>query len=124
PYAPLGQSLGVVGGAREQALLLERAVSAIEPEQVGGAIVGHVEVEPAVAVEVGGDDTQAGPERLRDAGRLGDVREAAATVVAEETSGNGAVSRRAAEVARAHRVEADLVPRDREVEVIGDEQVQ
>src|SRR5206468_998533 len=73
-HAALGQSLGVEGGSREQALLLERAASAVEPELVGGAVVGDVEVEPAVAVEVGGHDAEPGTERLRDAGRLGDVR--------------------------------------------------
>ncbi len=54
----LGEAVGIQRAAGEQGLVAEGAVALVEPQLVGRAVVGHVEVDPAVAVEVGGHRAQ------------------------------------------------------------------
>ena len=90
----------------------------------GGRVVGDVEIEPAIAVVIADRHAQPVAVGSGDAGRLGDVHEAAAPVVAVQPVGHRAIRARAAVVARADRVVADLVVGDREVEVVGDEEIE
>ena len=48
--------------------VLEAAVTPVDPALIGAAVVGHVEVLPAVGVEVGRDDTERGAVLPRDPG--------------------------------------------------------
>ena len=68
-HAGLGLAVGAERGARQQPEVLERAVLLVHPQQVRLAVVGDVEVDPAVAVEVGGRHAQRRPEVVGDAGR-------------------------------------------------------
>ena len=49
----------VVGRARDLGRVLERAVAVVEEEEVRVHVVGDVEVDLAVAVQVGRDDAEA-----------------------------------------------------------------
>ena len=58
-HASLGLSHPVDRHARQQRLVRERARSAlVDPELIRIAVVGHVEVEPAIVVVVRGQDTE------------------------------------------------------------------
>ena len=96
----------------------------VDPELVRRGVVGDVEIEPAVAVVVAGRDAEAGAVGLADAGRLGHVGEPAVALVAVQPIGHRTVGARAAVVARADRVVAQLVGGDREVDVVGDEEIE
>ena len=76
-HAPLDLAGLVRGGAGRSADVLERAVPLVQEQEVGAAVVGDVEVGPAVAVEVGGDDAEPPAVAAEDAGRLGRVLERA-----------------------------------------------
>ena len=55
---------------RFEALLGECAVVVVAEEQAGRGVAGHVDVGPAVVVEIGGDGGQSVPPfSLADAGR-------------------------------------------------------
>ena len=124
PHAAFGIPFEVDRRARQQAIVDERAVPAIDPELVGRGVVGDVEVGPAVAVVIARRDPEPGAVGLADAGRLRGVREAAAAVVPIERRGHRLVGARAAVVARPHRVLADLVGGEREIEVMRDEEIE
>ena len=66
--------------------LLEPEPAEVAEQEVGRLVVGDEEVEPAVVVEVGGDDPQAAAVGVDDPGLVRDVDEPAA-VVAEEVVG-------------------------------------
>ena len=53
-HARFGLSGAAHGGAGEERRVLERAVVLVDPELVGLAVVGDVEIDPPVVVEVGG----------------------------------------------------------------------
>ena len=102
----------------------ERAVVPVDPELVRRRVVGDVEVRPAVAVVVAGRDAEPGAVGFGDARALRDVDEAAVAVVAEQPVGDRPVRARPAVVARADRIGALLVGGDREVDVVGDEEIE
>ena len=79
-----GLARGVDRGAGQQRRVLERAVVLVDPQLVGLAVVGDVDVDPAVAVEVGGRDAERRPERAADQGAAGDVGERAVALVVIE----------------------------------------
>ena len=108
-HAAFGIAGGVHRRARQQPLVRERAVALVDPELVRRGVVGDVEVEPAVAVVVAGRDAEARAVGLADAGRLGDVGEPAVALVAVEPVGHRPIRARAAVVARADGVVADLL---------------
>ena len=54
PHVGLGLPLAVEGDAPGGGDVLERAVAPVAPEGVGLGVVGDEDVDPAVAVEVGG----------------------------------------------------------------------
>ena len=80
-HAGLGPAKGVQGGAVENGLVDEATVSLVLPELVGLAVVGDIEVEPAVAGEIRADDAKARCLDAVDAARPGDVGEGAVAVV-------------------------------------------
>ena len=123
-HAAFGVAGGVEGGSGQQPFVGEGAVAAIDPQLIRGGVVGDVEIQPAVAVVVSGRHAEARAVGLADPGRGGRVREPAVSLVAVERGGHRLVGSRAAVVARADRVVADLVGREREVEVAGNEEIQ
>ena len=66
--------------------LLEPEAAQVAEQEVRRAVVGDEEVDPAVVVEVGGDDAQPPAVAVDDPGLGGDVDEPAA-VVAEDVIG-------------------------------------
>ena len=73
----VGPAVGVVAGARGFGDVLECAIAAIEEHEVRAHVVGDVEVDPAVAVEVGRDDPEAlgrRSDRCRPPGHVGERR--------------------------------------------------
>ena len=84
PHAGLGPAGGVDGHAGEQAVLLKVKSFWLMPEEAGGAVVGHEEVRPAVAVEIVRHHAQARAGLAADAGGERDVLEGAVPPVAEQ----------------------------------------
>ena len=76
PHARLGHAHLAERRAGEQAGVAERAVALVDPEQVVRAVVGDVDVDPPVAVEVGGGHAEGRPETAADERGLAHVDEA------------------------------------------------
>ena len=121
--------------AGEQGGVHQRAVPLVDPQEVLGAVVGDVDVQPAVAVVVGGGDAQRGSEspqrRARDPAGIdvaerarADVLERAVAAVAIEAVGQPPVGFRRAVVARPRRVGADGAIVEVVVDVVADVQIQ
>ena len=123
-HAAFGVAGGVDRGARQQPFVDERAVVMVDPELVRRGVVRDVDVGPAVPVVIAGRDAEPGAERPGDSRWFGDVGEAPVAVVVEQPGGDRTVRARAAVVARADGVVADLVRRRREVQIVRDEQVE
>ena len=62
-HIALGPKAGVTGHAAYDGLLLERAVFLVDPQVVGLGVIGHENVGPAIAVEIGTEDAEAGSWR-------------------------------------------------------------
>ena len=90
----------------------------------GETVVAHVEVGPAVAVEVVRHDAQRAAVRRRQAGSLRDVLEAPVAAVVQQPVGLRLVAGRSAVVAHGRAGPAVLVEREREADVVADEEVQ
>src|SRR4029079_10822594 len=69
----------------------ERSVLLIDPELIRRAVVRHVDVDPAVAVEVSGGDPERGAVFGGQARFGGDVSESAVPVVVEQMAWFGTV---------------------------------
>ena len=124
PHAAFRVPGRVQRGAGERPIVHERAVVVIDPELVGGRVVGDVEIEPAVAVQIIGDNAEPGAVGAGDPGRFGDVGEMAVTVVPIQTIGCRAIGSRSAVIARARPVRAGLVTGEREIQVVRHEQIE
>ncbi len=124
PHAGLRLAVRVERAPGEQRRVRERAVAAIDPELVGQAVVGDVEVEPAVAVEVPAHDAESRTVVGRDARLGGDRPEGPVTIVVEQSVGDGQVAVRPAVVFKPVRSVALLVGRKAPVEVIGDVEIE
>ena len=107
-----------------EGLLAEGAVAVVHPQEVRPLIVGDVDVDAPIAVEVGRDHAQAGGGARRDSGAAAHVGEGAVAVVAIERSWLRSVLRRPAVAAQAHRAEADLLELRRPLEVVADEEIE
>ena len=66
--------------------LLESEAAEVAEQEVGRAVIGHEEVDPAVLVEVGGDDAKSPPVEVDDPRPVRDIGEPA-LVVAEDMVG-------------------------------------
>ena len=74
----------VVGGARHVAGVAKRPLAVPEPEGVWIHVVGDVEIDVAVAIDVGGNDAEGAARSAVDPRRCGDIAEGAVAVVAAE----------------------------------------
>ena len=83
-HACLRQPICAVSRPRQQAHLLKRAVSLIDPEMSGGAVIGDVNVRPAVPVEIGANDPETGPDSRADSSRFGDIFKRSITAVVKQ----------------------------------------
>ena len=89
-HAGLGPAAHVGGRAGQGRDVLEGAVAAVVQQRVVHRVVGHVEVRPAVVVEVGEEQAQAVARRHDvEARGGGDVGKAAAPVAAQQHVGLG-----------------------------------
>ena len=111
-------------GAGEQRRVPERAVLLIDPELIGLAVVADVDVEPAIAVEVGRRHAQGRAERPADEGRARDVHERAVAGVAIQPVRLGGITRRRTVVLLSRHGQAVDVALDPVLQVVADEQVQ
>jgi hypothetical protein len=68
PHSRLGDAVGVDCDAADIRFILERAVFLIDPQLIGIAVVGDVQIRPSIAVEIRGHDAESGAKRLRDPG--------------------------------------------------------
>src|ERR1700679_2920293 len=73
-----------IGHASLHADLFESLPANIMEEEIAGGIVGHKNVEEAVAVKVGERDTHSLPHMLGDAGRFRNVGECPVAIIAIE----------------------------------------
>src|SRR5437660_2914717 len=85
-HACLRQPICAVSRPRQQAHLLKRAVSLIDPEMSGGAVIGDVNVRPAVPVEIGANNPETGPDSRADSSRFGDIFKRPITAVVDRKS--------------------------------------
>ena len=123
-HAAQGVAGGVEGGARHQAVVPERAVALVHPQQLAHLVVGHVDVRPAIAIEVGRHHAQPAAGLGQDAALAAHVLEGAVAAVPEQPVRLRGVVLRAAVVGDAGGAEAGLpgpgpivdVGRDEEVE--------
>ena len=102
-HAGLGLAVQVVRGAQLDRGVAKRAVSPVDPELVGVGIVGHVDVHPAVVVEVLAHHPEPGAGDGGDARRLTDVGEGGQggiAIVAQQDVGLEEHSSRLVEVDR------------------------
>src|SRR2546429_8988306 len=83
-HACLRQPICAVSRPRQQAHLLKRAVSLIDPEMSGGAVIGDVNVRPAVPVEIGANNPETGPDSPADSSRFGDIFKRPITAVVKQ----------------------------------------
>ena len=74
----------VVARSRGFGDVLKRAVASVEEHEIGAHVVGDVEVDPAVVVQVGRDDPEPAAVGPAHARRLGHVGEGEVAVVAVE----------------------------------------
>ncbi len=68
-------------GPRQERRILERAVALVDPQLVRLAVVGDVDVDPPVAVEIGRRHTQRGAELGRQSGARRHIGERSVAVV-------------------------------------------
>ena len=110
--------------AGQEPAVLERPVVPVDPELVLFAIVGDVEIDPAVTVEVGGRHAQCRPELRGEAGRVGHIQEGAVAVVAIQPALLGAVHLRRAVDPAARRPVARRIQRRVPGQVVPHEQIE
>ena len=113
-HARLVSPLGAAGHAGLESDLLEVEAALVAEQVIGSAVVGDVEVDAVVVVEIGGDDAQAAPVGLGAAGRRRDVDEPAAVVAKDMVGGRldlAGVSSRSSPLSRSGRAEDAPGPR-------------
>ncbi len=108
----------------QQGVVPEGAVPIVHEQQIGHAVVGDVEIGPAIEVEVGRSDTQASPRLDSDAGLDRDILEGSIAAIAKQTIVSRRIGIRIAVVGGAHRVQAVAPLLDAEVDVVRDVEIQ
>ena len=97
-HAGLFPALIVNGGAAHQANVGERAIVVVVEHDASFGIDSHVDVRPAVVIEIVGDGADGiARARLLDAGLLGDVGESAIAVIVVENVGAARQAARSAQ---------------------------
>ena len=102
----------------------KRKPPTVAEEIVGRRVVGHVEVDPAVAVEVGRDHAQSSPVAIDDARRGRHVDEPAAIVAKDVIGQRREVARIAVVGRRVLGIDADRVVVHVPGEVVADVEVE
>ena len=122
----LASALPVTGSATpgQQRRVLERAVAPVHPQLVLLAVIGDVDVDPPVPIEVGGGQSKAGSVLARDAGGDADVGEGAIPAVEVQPAGQRLVAVGRAVVPRARGAGARRVVLQAVTQVAGDVQIQ
>ena len=123
-HARLGPALPVEGGAGEDRVLDEGAVALVEPELVRHLVVGDVEVDQTVAVEVDRRDAQGRVRRPRQPRPLRHVEEGAVAEVAQQAVGLRRLAERPAVVRLTAGQEAPLPVRAVKPVVVADVEVE
>ena len=120
----LGGPVAVQAAACPDPAVLEDGAPVVDPEQVGGGVVRHVDVEVTVEVRVAHRETEAVPEGRVDSGPQGGVGEAEPSERVEDVRRGRVVVVRAAVVGFAVVVEALDLDRVRPAEVVHDIEVE
>ena len=118
-HAPFRAPVAIDRRPRQPRRVLEPAVPPVHPQLVGLAVVGHVEVRPAVAVDVGGHDPEGGSEFAAPERFAGDVGERPVAPVAIEPVGPRRVAVGPAPVLLAGPAEALQAVVEAGVDVVG-----
>ena len=124
PHARLAAPRAVHGHAVQQGAVGEGPVLLVDPQLVGLAVVGHVDVEPTVAAEIGGQDAEGRPVLAPRAGAGRHVLERAVPAVAIQAVGRRRVALRRTVVPLAGQRQATLLVLGIVVDVVADVQVQ
>jgi hypothetical protein len=106
PHPCLFFSIGAESDSPDDTLFPKRTVVVVHEKQAGGRVASHIDIGPAVLVEVGGDHSHPIALRnLRHTRLLADVREAPVTIVsiermpASRQAAGAALDRNASEIA-------------------------
>ncbi len=94
---------------------VDKTALGVEPELIGFTVVGDVDVDPAVVVEIAADDAESLTDSAGQAGGRGDIGERAIAVVVIEDIGDAGKHLRAAELLKAGGIGADLVGGDGDI---------
>ena len=84
-HAPLRGTFTIVCGAGSQTCFLKRPIFLVKPKVVGGAVVGNIDVHPAVAIEISTDDTETGAGKGSDTRFFRDVDKLAVPQIVEQS---------------------------------------
>ena len=123
-HARARHSIRGIGCPRDQSSLGEGSIPLVEPEVVGCTIVGDVEVDPPVLIEVAADDPERWSGDFADPRFDGHVTKAPVSLIAEELVRDRTVGRWGTIVSLSGWREALLVSLDGEVDILADVEVQ
>ena len=90
-HAGLRLAVQIDRAAPRQRKILEPPAAVVEPQLIRRAVVGDEDVDPAVAVEVAGDDAKAVADGRAYSRPIGDVGERAVAVVVVQRRRRGQV---------------------------------
>ena len=125
-HAPLRLPRPIHGHACQQRIVFEDAgATLVDPQLVRVAVVGDVQIGPAVAVEVGRQDAESSRRTSAPMpGARGDVGEGSVAIVVQQPVGHRVVDDGIAVVARGAGGKAPALHVRPEVDVVGDEQIE
>ena len=123
PIAGFHHAVGVGSGPGQQGRVLECGVALVDPEQVVRHVVGHIEVDIPIIVEIGRDHAEAGAAGLANARCGADVGELAVAQIAIQKIRTTLVDDRRAIGRLAEVVRARLVVGEGELHIVGDVEI-
>ena len=82
---------GIERAPPQRGILFKAPLAPVQPELVGGGVIGHEEVDPAVVIEIARGDAEAIAVGAIQTGGGGDVFKGAVPSVAEEDCRGGSV---------------------------------
>ena len=82
---------GIERASPQRGILLKAPLAPVQPELVGGGVIGYKEVDPAVVIEIARGDAEAIAVGAIQTGGSGDVFKRAVPPVAEEDCRGGSV---------------------------------
>ena len=89
-------AIAVVGDTAQHAFLPKCAISLIHEKGIRTHVVGDVDVQPTIVVDIGKDDTEPARGGFVNTGRFGNIREGAVAVIAIQDIGDAVIFVRAA----------------------------